>query len=64
MLQLNVNGHSHEVAMEADTPLLWVLRDGLKLTGTQYGCGIAVCGSCVVLVDGEPVRTLPIEINS
>lgn len=64
MLQLNVNAHSHEVAMEADTPLLRVLRDGLKFTGTQYGCGIAVCGSCVVLVDGEPVRSLPIEINS
>jgi len=57
MLQLNVNGHSHEVAMEADAPLLWVLRDGLKLTGTKYACGIAVCGSCVVLVNGKPVRS-------
>ena len=57
MLQLNVNGHSHEVVMEENTPLLWVLRDGLKLTGTKYGCGIAVCGSCVVLVDGRPVRS-------
>jgi aerobic-type carbon monoxide dehydrogenase small subunit (CoxS/CutS family) len=57
MLQLNVNGQRHEVAMAADTPLLWVLRDGLKLTGTKYGCGIAVCGSCVVLVDGKPVRS-------
>ena len=57
MLQLNVNGQRHEVAMATDTPLLWVLRDGLKLTGTKYGCGIAVCGSCVVLVDGKPVRS-------
>ena len=57
MLQLNVNGQRHEVAMAADTPLLWVLRDGLKLTGTKYSCGIAVCGSCVVLVDGKPVRS-------
>ena len=57
MLQLNVNGQRHEVAMAADTPLLWVLRDGLKLTGTKYGCGIAICGSCVVLVDGKPVRS-------
>jgi aerobic-type carbon monoxide dehydrogenase small subunit (CoxS/CutS family) len=57
MLQLNVNGQRHEVAMEADTPLLWVLRDGLKLTGTKFGCGIAVCGSCVVLVDGRPLRS-------
>jgi len=57
MLQLDVNGQHHEVAMEQDTPLLWVLRDGLKLTGTKYSCGIAVCGACVVLVDGEPVRS-------
>ena len=57
MLQLDVNGQHHEVAMEPDTPLLWVLRDGLKLTGTKYSCGIAVCGACVVLVDGEPVRS-------
>jgi isoquinoline 1-oxidoreductase alpha subunit len=57
MLQLNVNGHRHEVAMEPDTPLLWVLRDGLKLTGTKFGCGIAVCGTCVVLVDGKPIRS-------
>jgi aerobic-type carbon monoxide dehydrogenase small subunit (CoxS/CutS family) len=57
MLQLNVNGQRREIAMEADTPLLWVLRDGLKLTGTKYGCGIAVCGTCVVLVDGKPVRS-------
>ncbi len=57
MLQLNINGQRHEIAMAPDTPLLWVLRDGLKLTGTKYGCGIAVCGSCVVLVDGEPARS-------
>ena len=57
MLQLEVNGQRHEVAMESDTPLLWVLRDGLKLTGTKFGCGIAICGACVVLVDGIPVRS-------
>ncbi len=57
MLQLQVNGQHHDVAMEADTPLLWVLRDGFKLTGTKFGCGIAICGSCVVLVDGRPVRS-------
>lgn len=55
MLQLKVNGQRHEITMEADTPLLWVLRDGLKSTGTGYGCGIAACGTCVVLVDGKPV---------
>ena len=57
MLQLLVNGQAHEIAMETDTPLLWVLRDGLKLTGTKYSCGIAVCGACVVLIDGQPVRS-------
>lgn len=57
MLQLDVNGQQHQVAMDADTPLLWVLRDGLKLTGTKFGCGIALCGSCVVLVDGKPIRS-------
>lgn len=57
MLQLIVNGRSHDVAMASDTPLLWVLRDGLQLTGTKFGCGIAICGSCVVLVDGETVRS-------
>ena len=57
MLQLNINGQVHGIAMAPDTPLLWVLRDGLKLTGTKYGCGIAVCGACVVLVDGKPVRS-------
>jgi len=64
MLQLNVNGQSHEVAMSADTPLLWVLRDGLKLTGTKFGCGIAVCGTCVVLVDGRPVRSCVTPVSA
>jgi aerobic-type carbon monoxide dehydrogenase small subunit (CoxS/CutS family) len=57
MLQLKVNGELHDVTMSPDTPLLWVLRDGLQLIGTKYGCGIAVCGACVVLVDGKPVRS-------
>lgn len=57
MLQLDVNGQRHDVAMESDTPLLWALRDGLNLTGTKFGCGIAICGACVVLVDGKPVRS-------
>jgi len=64
MLQLNVNGQRHEVAMAADTPLLWVLRDGLKLTGTKFGCGIAVCGTCVVLVDGRPVRSCVTPVSA
>jgi aerobic-type carbon monoxide dehydrogenase small subunit (CoxS/CutS family) len=57
MLRLTVNGQQHELTMAPDTPLLWALRDGLKLTGTKSGCGIAVCGACVVLVDGKPVRS-------
>lgn len=64
MLHLNVNGQSHELAMEPDTPLLWALRDGLKLTGTKFGCGIAVCGSCVVLVDGKPVRSCVTPVST
>lgn len=62
MLQLNLNGQHQDVAMETDTPLLWVLRDGPRLTGTRFGCGIAVYGTCVVLVDGKSVRSLPIRL--
>lgn len=64
MLYLNVNGQRHELAMEPDTPLLWALRDGLKLTGTKFGCGIAVCGSCVVLIDGKPVRSCVTTVSA
>lgn len=64
MLQIKVNGQRHDVAMESDTPLLWVLRDALKLTGTKYGCGIAICGACVVLVDGKPVRSCTTPISA
>lgn len=54
---LKVNGQKYPVESQADTPLLWVLRDRLKLTGTKYGCGIGTCGACLVHVDGEPVRS-------
>ena len=57
MAQINVNGRSHQVDVEPGTPLLWVLRDALGLTGTKYGCGIAACGACTVHVNGEPVRS-------
>src|SRR4030095_11007474 len=53
MTKLNVNGVEHDVDAEPDTPLLWVLRDYLNLTGTKYGCGIAQCGACAVHVDGQ-----------
>jgi aerobic-type carbon monoxide dehydrogenase small subunit (CoxS/CutS family) len=64
MLQLSINGQQREVTMETDTPLLWVLRDELKLTGTRFGCGIAVFGSCVVLVDGRPVRSCVTTVSA
>lgn len=57
MLTLNVNGRDVTVAAEAETPLLWVLREHLGLTGTKYGCGIAACGACTVHLDGAAVRS-------
>ena len=57
MTTLNVNGKALEVKAAPDTPLLWVLRDELGLTGTKYGCGIAQCGACTVLADGQPIRS-------
>jgi isoquinoline 1-oxidoreductase alpha subunit len=57
MARLNVNGRVREFEAEPDTPLLWVLREQLGLTGTKYGCGVAQCGSCTVHVDGAPVRS-------
>lgn len=56
-ITLIVNGESHEVDAEPETPLLWVLRDDIGLTGTKFGCGIAQCGVCTVHLDGEPVRS-------
>jgi isoquinoline 1-oxidoreductase alpha subunit len=56
MAMINVNGRSVQLSGDADTPLLWVLRDDLGLTGTKYGCGVAQCGACTVHVDGRAVR--------
>src|SRR6266480_6522758 len=57
MISLNVNGRRVEVDAEADTPLLWVLRDYLDMTGTKFGCGMALCGACTAHIDGQPIRS-------
>ncbi len=62
MAVLNVNGKSVTIDAEADTPLLWVLREQLGLTGTKYGCGIAQCGACTVHIDGAPVRSCALPL--
>ena len=56
-MKLNVNGQDHDVTLPDDTPLLWALRDGLGLTGTKYGCGMALCGACTVHLDGVATRS-------
>lgn len=57
MIKLTINGKAQEVEAADDTPLLWVLRDTLGLTGTKYGCGMALCGACTVHIDGAPARS-------
>ncbi|HKZ74324.1 MAG TPA: 2Fe-2S iron-sulfur cluster-binding protein, partial [Steroidobacteraceae bacterium] len=57
MITLNINGKDRQVDVDPETPLLWVLRDTVGLTGTKYGCGVALCGACTVHVDGEPLRS-------
>lgn len=64
MTQLIVNGQIHEVDVEDDMPLLWALRDVLNLTGTKYGCGVAACGACTVLVDGQAMRSCSVPAAS
>jgi isoquinoline 1-oxidoreductase alpha subunit len=56
-VSLNVNGHAHKVEADPDTPLLWVIRDDIGLTGTKFGCGVAQCGACTVHLDGQPARS-------
>jgi isoquinoline 1-oxidoreductase alpha subunit len=64
MIQLHVNGKLHQVDVAPDTPLLWVLRDTLGLTGTKYGCGQALCGACTVHVDGAPLRSCVTPVSA
>ena len=61
-ITLVVNGSAHTVEVEPETPLLWVLRDSLHLTGTKFGCGIAQCGACTVLVDGQAIRSCSLPV--
>ena len=62
--KLRVNGEDHEVDVDAEMPLLWVLRDELGITGPKYGCGVALCGACTVHVDGKPVRSCALPVGS
>ena len=64
MAKLNVNGKAVSVDVEPEMPLLWVLRDELGLTGTKYGCGIAMCGACTVHVDGQPTRSCVLPVSA
>ena len=56
MMTLRINGREHELDVPDDMPLLWVLRDVVGLTGTKFGCGVALCGACTVHLDGRPIR--------
>lgn len=59
---IEVNGRVHQVEVDGDTPLLWVLRDTLQLTGTKYGCGVAQCGACTVFLDNKPLRSCSLPV--
>ncbi|WP_159992655.1 (2Fe-2S)-binding protein [Roseomonas sp. 18066] len=63
-MQLSINGTTHDIDVEPETPLLWVIREELGMTGTKYGCGLAQCGACTVLVDGEAVRSCVTPVDS
>lgn len=64
MITLNINGKDAHVDVDADTPLLWVLRDTLSLTGTKYGCGMALCGACTVHLEGEAIRSCVTPVSA
>jgi isoquinoline 1-oxidoreductase subunit alpha len=64
MPHLTINGHAQQINVDPDTPLLWVLRDTLGLTGTRYGCGIAQCGACTVHIDGVATRSCSVPVGA
>ena len=61
---LKINGQAHRIDVDPNTPLLWAIRDGVGLTGTKYGCGVAQCGACTVHVDGQPVRSCSLPVSA
>ncbi len=63
-ISITINGQTHAAASDPETPLLWVLRDELHLTGTKYGCGIAQCGACTVHMDGQPIRSCQTPLSA
>ena len=63
-MQLNVNGAIHEVDVEPDAPLLWVIRDELGLKGTKFGCGVGACGACTVHINGKPMRSCVLPVSA
>ena len=64
MARLNINGRTHDVDVDPTTPLLWAIREQVGLTGTKYGCGVAVCGACTVHIDGSPVRSCVMPVSA
>jgi isoquinoline 1-oxidoreductase alpha subunit len=62
-ITLTINGALHQVELPADVPLLWALRDGLGMTGTKFGCGVAACGACTVMIDGQAVRSCQVPLG-
>jgi len=64
MITLHINGKATQVDVAADTPLLWVLRDSLHMTGTKYGCGMGLCGACTAHLDGQPVRSCSTPVSA
>ena len=64
MITLTINGVRHELDVEEDTPLLWVIRDAVGLTGTKFGCGVGACGACTVLLDGELARSCLLPVSA
>ena len=64
MIDITINGKKHKIDVTPDTPVLWVLRDHVGLTGTKFGCGMALCGACTVHVDGQPIRSCVTPISS